>query len=126
MSEETTEIKLMRHLKGQPEPPKRPAPKGAGRKKKVVKFKKEEVKPENFRFVRGDWMTSSEISLALQVMSTDMVCYYAQRGRMPFPMVKIGRFWYARKEEVEKYIRSLYDAATTKTPEPEGTPGNDA
>lgn len=124
MSEETTEIKLMRHLKGQPEPPKRPAPKGAGRKKKVVKFKKEEVKPENFRFVRGDWMTSSEISLALQVMSTDMVCYYAQRGRMPFPMVKIGRFWYARKEEVEKYVKSLYDAATTHPTEPEGTQGS--
>lgn len=124
MSEETTEIKLMRHLKGQPEPPKRTRPKGPGRKKKAVKFKKEDVKPENFRFVRGDWMTSSEISLALQVMSPDMVCYYAQRGRMPFPMVKIGRFWYARKEEVEKYVKSLYDAATTKTPEPEGTQGS--
>ena len=124
MSEESTEIKLMRHLKGQPAPPKRKKPKGAGRKKQVVKLKKEDVRPENFRFVPGEWMTASEVSLTLQVISVDMVRYYAVRGRMPFPMVKIGKAWFAKKDEVEKYVKSLYDAATTKTPEPEGTTGS--
>ena len=126
MSDEPTEIKLMRHLKGQPAPPKRKKPEGAGRKKQVVKLKKEDVKPENFRFVPGEWMTASEVSLTLQVMSVDMVRYYAARGRMPFPMVKIGKAWFAKKDEVQKYIRSLYDAATTHPTDPEGTPGSDA
>ncbi len=108
------DIKLMRHLKGQPEPPKRKAPKGTGPKKTVVKIDPNVVRPEFMRLSVGDWLNVAAISQMIPVYSVRMIKYYAKQNRMPFPMVKISNTWYARKDEVEKYLKSLYDAATTR------------
>lgn len=102
----------MRHLKGQPEPPKQTR-KGSGRKKGVVKVDPKEVHPEFAKFANGDWISAPVISQMLPVYSVGMVYYYARQNRMPFPMVKIGKVWYAKKDEVEKYIKSLYDEASS-------------
>ena len=58
--------------------------------------------------IQGDWITLTQICKMMGgIFSREALRKRVQRGNAPFYMRQIGARYYARREDVEKYINEI-------------------
>lgn len=71
-----------------------------------------EIQPENVPIgIQGDWITLTKIVAMMNgLLSRETLRKMAQRGNAPFCIRRIGARYYARREDVEQYIKEINES----------------